>query len=75
MEKMEKIHKFRIGNFIKINFIKYKIIDISVIKMGKCFRDHYGNSFKFKLLDDNNNETNIIFNGKNIRDYIIDENT
>ena len=72
---MEKIHNFRVGNFIKINFIKYKIIDISVIKNGKCFRDHYGNSLLFRLLDDNNNETNIIFNGKNIGDYIIDENT
>ena len=29
---MEKIHNFRVGNFIKINSIKYKIIDISVIK-------------------------------------------
>lgn len=72
---MEKIHNFRVDDFIKINFIKYKIIDISVIKKGKCFRDHYGNSFTFKLLDDNNNETNIIFNAKNIDDYIINENT
>lgn len=72
---MEKIHDFRVGNFIKINFIKYKIVDISVIKMGKCFRDHYGNNLSFLLLDDSNNETNIIFNGKNIGDYIIDENT
>lgn len=72
---MEKIHDFRAGNFIKINFIKYKIVNISVIKTGKCFRDHYGNSLSFLLLDDNNNETNIIFNGKNIGDYIIDVNT
>lgn len=33
------------------------------------------NSLSFLLLDDNNNETNITFNGKNIGDYIIDENT
>jgi len=70
---MKKIHKFHVDDFINIDFIKYKIIDISVIEMGKCFRDHYGNSFLFKLKDDNNNETIIIFNEKNINDYTIEK--
>ncbi len=72
INKMEQIHNLRIHNFININSIKYKIIDISVIKTGKCFRDHYGNNYLLKLKDKYNNETIITFNEKNINNYIID---
>ena len=69
---MEQIHNLRIHNFININSIKYEIIDIQVIKTGKCFRYHYGNNYLLKLKDKYNNETIITFNEKNINNYIID---
>lgn len=72
INKMEQIHNLRIHNFININSIKQEIIDIRVIKTGKCFRDHYGNNYLLKLKDEHNNETIIIFNGKTINNYIID---
>ena len=72
INKMEQIHNLRIHNFININSIKYEIIDIHVIKTGKCFRDHYGNNYLLKLKDEYNNETIITFNGKTINNYIID---
>jgi len=72
INKMEQIRNLRIHNFININSIKYEIIDIQVIKKGKCFREHYGNNYLLKLKDEYNDETIITFNGKNINDYIIE---
>ena len=69
---MEQIHKLRVNDIIVINNIKYKIIDIQIKKMGKCFCDHYGNNYLITLLNDVNEEINIIFNLKTIEDYTID---
>ena len=69
---MEQIHNLRIHNFININYIKYEIIDIHVIRKGKLFRHLYGNNYLLKLKDEYNNETIITFNEKTINNYTID---
>ena len=71
INKMEQIHNLRIHNFININSIKYEIIDIQVIKTGKCFRDHYGNNYVFELKNEKNEIIYFKFNGQNINEYII----
>ncbi len=71
---MEKIHKLRVNDFIEVNDVKYIVVKIQVIKEGKCFRDHYGNTFLLKLQDKDNHEIDIKFNGKTIDDYIINKN-
>lgn len=68
---MNQIHNLRINNFINIDSIDYEILNISVIKTGKCFRDHYGNNYLLTLKDKYNNKINIIFNNKTINNYII----
>lgn len=70
---MEQINKLRINSDIIFNGIGYKISNIEVVKMGKCFRNFYGNNYLFELTkqSDNNDIINLTFNGKNIHDYII----
>ena len=68
---MEIIHKLRINDTIFINDTIYTIININIIKTGKCFRDHYGNNYLFELKNEKNEIINFKFNGKNINEYII----
>ncbi len=74
---MKKLYKLRIGNIIKINLIKYKIIDIQVKKSLGCL-DFFTNSnyeYELKLLNESNCEiSNIILDKKNIQNYLISFN-
>ena len=83
---MDQINKLRVGSNVIFNGIEYKISNIQVVKTGKCFRNFYGNNYLFELIkqsgdddddddydddDDDDDVVNLIFNGKNIQNYII----
>lgn len=46
---MDFIHKLCINNVLDVDGVEYTIMDIKVIKTGKCFRDHYDNNYLFQL--------------------------
>ena len=68
---MEIIHKLHINDTIFINDTIYTIININIIKMGKCFKDHYDNNYLFELKNEKNEIINFKCNGQNINEYII----
>ena len=68
---METIHNLHVGNFVYIDSIKYKILNIKIIKYAKCFRDYYGNGYMFILSNELNENINIVFNEKTVKNYSI----
>lgn len=69
---MDLVYKLKKGDTIKISDVCYQIIGINVIKMGKCFKDFYGNTWELSLIDDQDNRSIIKLNGKTIDGFPIE---
>ncbi len=69
---MEQIQELKVGDCIKINESKYKVKKINIVKMGKCFKMHYGNTWEIDLIDEENNPCLIKLNGNTIGYYSIE---